>query len=51
MTERSVTHATIIERTYAATPAHVFAAWSSRDPKASWAVLFFLQVQPFARVG
>ena len=31
MTERSVTHATfVIERTYDATPARVFAAWA--DP-------------------
>jgi uncharacterized protein YndB with AHSA1/START domain len=37
MTERSVTHATfVIERNYAATPARVFAAWSSRAAKASW---------------
>jgi uncharacterized protein YndB with AHSA1/START domain len=37
MTERSVTHATfVIERTYAATPARVFAAFASRAAKASW---------------
>jgi uncharacterized protein YndB with AHSA1/START domain len=37
MTERSVTHATfVIERTYAASPARVFAAWSSRTAKAGW---------------
>jgi len=37
MTERSVTHATfVIERTYPASPARVFAAWSSRDAKTRW---------------
>lgn len=37
MTERSVTHATfVIERTYAATPARVFAAFASHAAKASW---------------
>jgi uncharacterized protein YndB with AHSA1/START domain len=37
MSERSVSHATfVIERTYAASPARVFAAWSSRDAKAHW---------------
>jgi uncharacterized protein YndB with AHSA1/START domain len=37
MTERSVTHATfVIERTYAATPARVFAAFASRAAKATW---------------
>jgi len=37
MTERSVTHATfVIERTYPASPARVFAAWSSREAKARW---------------
>jgi uncharacterized protein YndB with AHSA1/START domain len=37
MTERSVTHATfVIERTYAAAPARVFAAFASRAAKASW---------------
>ena len=37
MTERSVTHATfVIERTYAATPARVFAAFASRAAKACW---------------
>jgi uncharacterized protein YndB with AHSA1/START domain len=37
MTERSVTHATfVIERTYAATPARVFAAFASRAAKSSW---------------
>jgi uncharacterized protein YndB with AHSA1/START domain len=37
MTERSVTHATfVIERTYAATPARVFAAFASRAAKANW---------------
>jgi uncharacterized protein YndB with AHSA1/START domain len=37
MTERSVTHATfVIERTYAASPARVFAAFASRDAKARW---------------
>jgi uncharacterized protein YndB with AHSA1/START domain len=37
MSERSVTHATfVIERTYPASPARVFAAWSSRDAKVRW---------------
>jgi uncharacterized protein YndB with AHSA1/START domain len=37
MSERSVTHATfVIERTYPASPARVFAAWSSREAKARW---------------
>jgi uncharacterized protein YndB with AHSA1/START domain len=37
MSERSVTHATfVIERTYPASPARVFAAWSSRDAKSVW---------------
>jgi uncharacterized protein YndB with AHSA1/START domain len=37
MNERSVTHSTfVIERTYAASPARVFAAWSSREAKARW---------------
>jgi uncharacterized protein YndB with AHSA1/START domain len=34
---RSVTHSTIvIERTYDASPARVFAAWASREAKARW---------------
>lgn len=37
MTERSVTHATfVIERSYDASPAHVFAAWSDPASKARW---------------
>jgi len=37
VTERSVTHATFtIERTYAASPARVFTAWSQREAKARW---------------
>ncbi len=37
MTERSVTHATFaLERTYAAPPARVFAAWADREAKARW---------------
>ena len=37
MTERSVTHATfVIERTYDALPARVFAAWSQPAAKARW---------------
>jgi len=38
MSERSVTHATfVIERTYDASPARVFAAWSQPEAKARWA--------------
>jgi uncharacterized protein YndB with AHSA1/START domain len=37
MPERSVTHATFtIERTYAASPARVFAAWAEPEAKARW---------------
>jgi uncharacterized protein YndB with AHSA1/START domain len=37
MTERSVTHATfVVERTYEASPARVFAAWSDPAAKARW---------------
>jgi uncharacterized protein YndB with AHSA1/START domain len=37
MTDRSVKHSTFtMERTYAASPAAVFAAWSDRDTKAKW---------------
>lgn len=37
MTEHSVKHGTFtLERTYAAAPAAVFAAWSDRDTKAKW---------------
>lgn len=37
MSERSVVHATFaIERTYEATPAHVFKAWAEPAAKASW---------------
>jgi uncharacterized protein YndB with AHSA1/START domain len=37
MTERSVTHATfVVERTYAATPPRVFAAWADPAAKARW---------------
>ncbi len=37
MPERSVTHATfVIERTYPASPARVFAAWSSSGAKSAW---------------
>jgi uncharacterized protein YndB with AHSA1/START domain len=37
MSERSVHHATFaVERTYAASPARVFAAWSDPETKARW---------------
>jgi len=37
MTGHSVKHSTFtLERTYAASPAAVFAAWSDRDTKAKW---------------
>lgn len=37
MTDYSVKHSTFtLERTYAASPAAVFAAWSDRDTKAKW---------------
>ena len=37
MTDHSVKHSTFtLERTYAASPAAVFAAWSDRDTKAKW---------------
>jgi uncharacterized protein YndB with AHSA1/START domain len=37
MTERSVTHATfVIERTYDAAPARVFAAWATPEAKSRW---------------
>lgn len=37
MTERSVRHATfVIERTYPAQPARVFAAWASPEAKKAW---------------
>ena len=37
MTERSVTHATfVVERTYDASPARVFAAWADPAAKARW---------------
>ena len=37
MSERSVTHATfVVERTYAASPARVFAAWSEPAIKRRW---------------
>ncbi|MDG4791605.1 SRPBCC domain-containing protein [Micromonospora sp. WMMD1102] len=37
MTGHSVKHSTfMLERTYAAAPAAVFAAWSDRDTKAKW---------------
>ena len=37
MTERTVTHATfVIERTYDASPARVFAAWADPAAKARW---------------
>jgi uncharacterized protein YndB with AHSA1/START domain len=37
MTERTVTHATfVVERSYGATPARVFAAWADRAAKARW---------------
>ena len=39
MSKRSVTHATfVIERTYDASPARVFAAWSKPEAKARWFV-------------
>ena len=38
MTERDAKHATFtIERTYAAAPAQVFAAWSNKEAKTAWA--------------
>lgn len=38
-TKRSVTHTTfVIDRTYDATPARVYAAWSQPDAKARWFV-------------
>lgn len=37
MTQRSVTHASfVIERSYGARPARVFAAWTTPDGKAAW---------------
>jgi uncharacterized protein YndB with AHSA1/START domain len=37
MSERSVEHATfVVERTYDASPARVFAAWADPAAKASW---------------
>jgi uncharacterized protein YndB with AHSA1/START domain len=37
MTDHSVKHSTFtLERSYAASPATVFAAWSDRDTKATW---------------
>ena len=37
MTERSVVHSTfVVERTYDAPPARVFAAWASREAKSQW---------------
>ena len=37
MSDRSVVHATfVIERTYDASPAHVFGAWADPAAKASW---------------
>lgn len=37
MTDHSVKHSTFtLERTYAASPAVVFAAWSDADTKAKW---------------
>lgn len=37
MTDRTVKHSTfVLERTYAAAPATVFAAWADRDTKAKW---------------
>jgi uncharacterized protein YndB with AHSA1/START domain len=37
MTERSVTHTTfVIERSYAASPARIFAAWATAEAKAKW---------------
>ena len=37
MTNRSATHSTfVIERTYDASPARVFAAWADKDAKAQW---------------
>jgi uncharacterized protein YndB with AHSA1/START domain len=37
MTQRSVTHATfVVERTYQASPARVFAAWADPAAKARW---------------
>ncbi|HEX9463819.1 MAG TPA: SRPBCC family protein [Alphaproteobacteria bacterium] len=39
MTKRSADHATfVIERTYSAAPARVFAAWSTAEAKAAWFV-------------
>jgi uncharacterized protein YndB with AHSA1/START domain len=37
MSERSVDHSTfVVERTYPATPARVFAAWADQEAKARW---------------
>ena len=37
MSQRSATHATfVIERTYDASPARVFAAWADRSAKGRW---------------
>jgi uncharacterized protein YndB with AHSA1/START domain len=37
MSDRSVVHSTfVIERTYDASPARVFAAWASQDAKGQW---------------
>jgi uncharacterized protein YndB with AHSA1/START domain len=37
MTDRSVTHSTfVVERSYDASPARVFAAWADPEAKASW---------------
>jgi uncharacterized protein YndB with AHSA1/START domain len=37
MSERSVEHSTfVVERTYPATPARVFAAWADQEAKARW---------------
>lgn len=39
MTERSVIHATlVVERTYDASPARVFAAWADKEAMMRWAV-------------
>jgi uncharacterized protein YndB with AHSA1/START domain len=37
VTDRSVTHATfVVERSYDAPPARVFAAWADPEAKARW---------------
>jgi uncharacterized protein YndB with AHSA1/START domain len=52
MSERSVEHATIvIERTFDASPARVFAAWSDPEAKARWSGVPEDQLELDFRVG